>query len=250
MIKHVIFGYEGVIANIDKNVFIKKIMQYSPHGAPALRRIIYRENKHLIDAHKTGWLNSGDLYNAIRNAAELRQGEICPSIFKNAYTDVFTVIEETAELIHHLHDNGIMLGLIINTGQLEYEYSIQTQEICREFSYIVKSCDSDVKLMKPNTRIYGNMMQKLRVNPDDCIYVDRLKKNITGGKRAKLPGILFESAVDTARKLVELGVIDTLPPSFLPKPEMVVTMDELVLVDMSPEVPKEQPRGLSKRRFG
>src|SRR3989344_3451402 len=48
-----------------------------------------------------------------------------------------------------------------------------------------------VKLRKPNPRIYKLLLRKIKLKPEECLFIDDRKKNIKGAKRLKIKAIRY-----------------------------------------------------------
>ena len=70
----------------------------------------------------------------------------------------------------------------------------------------VFSCD--VKMIKPDPKIYEALAKKYSLTPNECVFIDDLEKNINGGKNFGFHGIRFlnlEQAQEDLNKLLEVN---------------------------------------------
>lgn len=64
----------------------------------------------------------------------------------------------------------------------------------------------EVKMIKPDLRIYQALLEKYNLNPEECVFMDDLEANIAGAKAAGIKGIVFTGKEDAEEQLKEYGV--------------------------------------------
>jgi len=72
------------------------------------------------------------------------------------------------------------------------------------FDTIVISCFHGVA--KPDLSLYRIAVDKARVMPENCLFIDDLQKNVTAACQLGMQSILFENVVQLARELSKLGL--------------------------------------------
>jgi putative hydrolase of the HAD superfamily len=65
---------------------------------------------------------------------------------------------------------------------------------------------SEVRLVKPDPRIYELMATQLGLLPDECVMIDDVEANVLGAKDAGMQGIVYQSNGQVARELEQLNV--------------------------------------------
>ena len=86
-----------------------------------------------------------------------------------ALTDTFSMIpEESDQLLIRLHEKGIKTGLISNCFSDEAKF-IKESRLFPLFDEVMLSYEQGIG--KPDPEIYRQMIGKLGVRPDECIYV-------------------------------------------------------------------------------
>ena len=96
MIKAIIFDFGNVICSFDNNIFLKKISKYMNLSFEELNKLIYKESN-LTKLYETGLITSEEFYNEIVKLCNLN---ISKKKFIECYTNIFTPIESTIELIN------------------------------------------------------------------------------------------------------------------------------------------------------
>ncbi len=64
----------------------------------------------------------------------------------------------------------------------------------------------EIKIIKPDIKIYQALLEKYNLNPEECVFMDDLEANIAGAKAAGINGIVFTSKEDAEEQLKEYGV--------------------------------------------
>lgn len=65
----------------------------------------------------------------------------------------------------------------------------------------------EVRLRKPDPRIYQLVLDRLGVQPQEAVFVDDFIKNIEGAQAVGMRTVLFKGREDAVRQLMELGVV-------------------------------------------
>jgi len=169
MIKAIIFDFWNVICTFDNNLFIEKIFSKTPLSKEKLHDLIYNKSN-LPKLYEIWEISSNEFFENIKNLCEL---DINQADFIEAYTNIFTPIKSTFDLIKKLKNN-YKLSLLSNTSEWDFNFWIKPIEIFDLFNTVTLSYE--VKEMKPENKIYLDCLNKLKLNPNECIYIDDIKK--------------------------------------------------------------------------
>jgi len=82
-------------------------------------------------------------------------------------------------------------GLLSNAFSDLRQYITERWEFADAFDEIVVS--SEVGLMKPDARIYQEILKRLGVTAPEAVFIDDFARNIDGARRAGLRGIQFRN---------------------------------------------------------
>src|SRR3974377_926994 len=72
------------------------------------------------------------------------------------------------------------------------------------FSPIIISADVGVK--KPDPRIYHILLERLRVSPEECVFVDNNPANVDAARAVGIRAVLFLNAAQLRKDLRELDI--------------------------------------------
>lgn len=106
------------------------------------------------------------------------------------YLDTITLSDGFLDFIEKVR-NQYKLAIISNDSSRWSRYLREKFDINRYFDVI--SISGDLKIKKPDERIFLRTIEGLGVNAEDCIYVDDRRSNLGAAKRAGMHPILLNS---------------------------------------------------------
>ena len=199
-IEAVIFDFGNVICRFDNDIFLRRIAAHAQRSAAEIREIVYEQQAVLIREFETGAVSPDEFF--------ARMGRECGVVmsradFVRAFTDIFTPIETTFDLIRRLEPR-YRLGLLSNTSEWDYEYGIHPVEVFDLFDAV--SLSFEVGAMKPDRRIYDDMLGKLDLPPAACVYVDDIERYVIAARDLGMAGIHYKDHAALATGLAAAGV--------------------------------------------
>ena len=102
-----------------------------------------------------------------------------------------------AELVEDLKDNGYGIYLLSNASVRQHEY---WPKIPGWQSFDGKIISADEKVMKPHPDYYLRALDRFKLIPGECVFVDDVPANIEGAMYCGIPGIVFHGDVLLLRK--------------------------------------------------
>ncbi|GAG66762.1 unnamed protein product [marine sediment metagenome] len=113
--------------------------------------------------------------------------------YYKSWSNMTKLYDDVLPTLIYIHDKGIKLALISNTifeGKL-HDSDLKRLGIFKYFDFTIYS--SDVGVRKPEPKIFKVVLEKLKVSPDEAIFVgDRLYDDIKGAKSVGMTAILKE----------------------------------------------------------
>ena len=199
MIKAIIFDIGNVIYKFDNKKFIEKISEHSKKSSDELYDLIYKTE--LVKKYESGKITSQEFYTTAKKICAI---EISEEKFREAYTNIFTPITKTFDLIKKLkNDKNYKLALLSNTSEWDYEIAIEPfiKDLFEKaiLSYKVKS-------IKPEKEIYIQALSELNFKAEECIFIDDLEKNLEPAKRLGLSTILYKNHENLIKELKFLNI--------------------------------------------
>ena len=194
MIRAVIFDFGNVICRFDNGIILKRLSDHTGRSVEELQEIVHR-SLDVIRSYEKGLISPGQFFKHIASVCGIRMSE---DEFIRAYTDKFTPIPETLELIRRLKGK-YKLGLLSNTSEWDFEHGIKTTEVFPLFDAVTVSFQ--VHALKPAREIYADAMAKLGVQPDECQYIDDIEQYAEAARRLGMTGIQYRSHADLVASL-------------------------------------------------
>jgi len=117
----------------------------------------------------------------------------------------FEPIKETMELIEEIKNN-FRLGILSNTqADILHEW-LDLYLPDESFEVVIDS--SIEKVRKPDKEIYELAYQRLKLKPEECLFVDDLVENIEAAKKVGMEGVHFEEVGKGIKEIKEkLGLV-------------------------------------------
>ena len=112
-----------------------------------------------------------------------------------------------AELVEELKEKGYGIYLLSNASIRQHEY---WPRIPGWQFFDGKIISADEKVMKPHPDYYLRALERFKLIPGECVFIDDVPANIEGAMYCGIPGIVFHGdAKQLRRQLREKGVTIT-----------------------------------------
>ena len=110
--------------------------------------------------------------------------------------------------IPRIKQAGFRLGILSNMGDGVLGYMRPRLPWLAQFDHLTWSCELGV--VKPDPAIYLHTVKKLKVAPDQALFIDNLQRNVDGAEAVGLHAALFENVEQLQDDLSRRGF--PLPP--------------------------------------
>ncbi|HEX7572480.1 MAG TPA: HAD family phosphatase [Bacteroidota bacterium] len=198
-IQAVIFDFGRVISDFDIGKFVARAAHFSTLSAAGLKETM-AQSMQMADRYETGLMTSREFYSNVCRIASLTMSE---QEFVRAYTDIFTPKPLTLALVRQLKGR-YRLGLLSNTSEWHFEFGIKPVAIFPLFDAVTLSFE--VHAMKPDRRIYDDMLAKLALPAEACVYIDDIAENVAAGRALGMHGIHYTTHERLIEDLATAGV--------------------------------------------
>ena len=200
MIKAIIFDFGNVVCQFDNNIFLTKIAEFTDKSVSELNELIYLSSG-LPRRYEAGLISSDQFFNEISKRCNLSMPK---SEFIEAYTDIFTPIKTSFELIRKLRPR-YKVALLSDTSEWDFEYGIRPVEVFDLFDAV--SLSFEVKALKPDKKIFYDALRKLSVEPEECIYIDDIEEYVRVARRIGIHAIHYTCHANLCDSLRRLNVL-------------------------------------------
>jgi putative hydrolase of the HAD superfamily len=198
-IQAVIFDFGRVISDFDIGKFVARAARSSALSESGLKETM-AQTMQAADRYETGLMTSREFYASVCRIASLTMPE---REFVGAWTDIFTPKPATLELVKLLKKR-YRLGLLSNTNEWHFEFGIKPVGIFPLFDAVTLSFE--VRAMKPDRRIYDDMLAKLNLPAGACVYIDDIAENVDAAAALGMRGIRYTTHEKLIEDLAKAGV--------------------------------------------
>jgi epoxide hydrolase-like predicted phosphatase len=186
MTRAIIFDFGNVLCRFEPQRFVERLFRHAkrPIGNP---QEALQHSSDLGRDYETGVITSDQFFDGICDRFGL---VVDKKEFIDAFVHIFTPIPSTFNLIRQLKPR-YALGLLSNTNEWHFEYGIKPVEVYPLFDAVTVSFQ--VGAMKPDERMYRDILEKLGIEPDEAVYIDDLKDNVEAGRNFGMMAIHYIS---------------------------------------------------------
>jgi epoxide hydrolase-like predicted phosphatase len=124
------------------------------------------------------------------------------SLWYDAFKTVYSPKDEMFALAGLLRKKGYKTAVLSDTEKPAMKYFYRQKY--KMFDAKIFSCAVGIK--KPDRKIYRLVLQKLKVKPDEAVFIDDRKDFLDGAKKVGLKTILFMTVGQVKAGLKKLGV--------------------------------------------
>lgn len=96
------------------------------------------------------------------------------------------------------------LGIINNGMGITIPYFEEINNFKEYFGIFINSAVES--LSKPNPEIFLLACKKLRIKPEECVFVDDIEKNVQGARAVGMSGLVYENYGLFVKELSDLGI--------------------------------------------
>ncbi len=194
MIKNIIFDFGGVILT-HRSTLIKEILT-KMFPASSLKAIeFYLKHKSSL---QTGKESSKEFITHLRK--ELKDDETIEkllSMWETEYKNAALINKSIMNFIKKLKVR-YRVYLFTDTIDLHDQYNSQ-RGIYPHFERVFKSFEE--KLRKPDKKAYLNVLNKIRADANECVFIDDLEENVKAAEKVGMKGIVYNNPNQLKKEL-------------------------------------------------
>lgn len=201
MIKNIVFDMGNVLLRFEPETFVERL-GLGTEESNTLLEIVY-------DAPEWYKQDSGELTEEA--FLKLVEGRLPEELRQYAYPLVkewdqpLILVEGMEELISGLKEKGYGIYLLSNASTRQPEYWARVPA-SKYFDGALIS--AEVKMLKPEARIYQCLFETFSLKPEECVFIDDLEVNIKGAEEQGMQGYVFDGDVTALRKYLSSVLSD------------------------------------------
>ncbi len=197
-IKAVLFDLGNVLLNYDAykaaNCFAKACQ------VPRLKVWVHFFTSPTEKAYTRGHISSYEFYS---HARQVLKFPVNYATFRQYWNDIFTENEGMDALLAKLK-RRYPLYLISNTNAMHFNYIKKKFRILRHFKKTFPS--HEVGHRKPEPEIYQKVLAKIRLKPEETVFIDDVTKFVKGARAVGMHSIRFRNKKQLIQDLMKMGV--------------------------------------------
>jgi epoxide hydrolase-like predicted phosphatase len=193
LIKAIIFDLGNVIVLFDHFTICRNLSAYSPYSPEEIYNMLFTSG--LESLFDTGKISPEDFFKEASGALQLT---IDIEQFKEIWCNIFSLNPGIDNLIVKLKKK-YQLFCLSNTNMWQFEHCRKHFTILDNFDSFILSFQEGVK--KPDWKIYEKALQEADAVPEECIYIDDVKKFVQAAEEKGMKAIRFTSTEDLVSAL-------------------------------------------------
>jgi len=195
-IKAVIFDLAGVVLLTVKGTFNSMLSERLGARIEDVARVM---NDAVNDQWDIGEISDDEFYTHL--LTELQQPLEKKSILADFVFNDFYIDREMLDFIHSLHKT-YQTALLTNFPAHVHEFMRIKWHTEGAFDHVIASCD--VKLLKPDPRIYHLTLDQLSCQPGEAIFVDDREANVQAAEAMGIRSVHFQNYEQGVRDIETL----------------------------------------------
>jgi epoxide hydrolase-like predicted phosphatase len=198
MIKNIIFDIGNVLLEFNPKMYVKS--KVSEEKVEEIYKCIFQSAEWLM--LDRGIISEEEAKINIANR-NVENKELINLVFENWY-DILTPIESSVGFLKQLKQNGYKVYYLSNFHLAAFEHVIHKYEFFQNFDGGVVSYKE--RLLKPEKEIYEMIIDRYDLEPNETVFIDDMKENVTAAIESGLKGIILNNPKDLKAELEGFNV--------------------------------------------
>lgn len=198
MIKAVIFDYGGVIKQ-DSHMFIDCAEIYNM-PSEEIRELDEKIDPILTELDK-GLIDEDDFWKKYSCILGKSEPDNCVKKYREIYQTNLKFHTEFFDLAKDLRNKGIKTAVFSNIFQFQADI-IRKNGGYDCFDKLFLSCDK--KMVKPDLGFYRLVVKELKIEPEDCLFIDDREINLTPAKSLGMKTVLVKNSEQAIKDVLDI----------------------------------------------
>ncbi|MBN2454389.1 HAD family phosphatase [Candidatus Woesearchaeota archaeon] len=197
----VITDLGGVIVSVHKERLAEGLSKYTDVSAEEIEKNFSSTTLTDFDLDlNLGLITPKQFFD--RCVREFRLKRIDFETFKRVYSDIFDLIEGTAEILKEQAKKRKIV-LLSNTDAIHYAFYSKKYKDVFDLFY-AQATSFGVHARKPDRKIYLEALRMAGEKPENCVYIDDIKEYADAATKLGIHGIHFKSPEQLRAELKKL----------------------------------------------
>lgn len=197
MIKAVLFDMGGVVATNIEDYRYPRLEKISNLNKNDIKKRI-KSVEHKFDVGK---ISVEDFFKSVAKVLDVKDYRKVKKIFVDTIMKKSKLNNVVIQFAKQLKEDGYKIGILSNTNVLDSSVHKKRKDFDL-FSPVILS--NEVGHRKPERKIYQIALNKLRVKPEECIFIDDKKSKLISAKKLGIKTILFKSSSQMKKDIKRL----------------------------------------------
>lgn len=197
MIKNVVFDMGNVLLDYNPRYALEKYLDNEEDRALIERELFHGPEWEEADL---GLIRDVDRYELVALRVPERLHSALKQIVEH-WHDCMVPLPGAQRFVRDCKAAGYHVYILSNASDMFYHYFPNFCPL-EEFDGYVVSCD--VHATKPRPRIYRHLLNRYRLNPEECLFLDDLERNVEGAKAMGMQAVQFQNDFERLRPLLGL----------------------------------------------
>lgn len=202
VIKAVIFDIGNVLVFYNHHIAAKKMSKIIKVRESKIFDILHGEKVKKISRMRDLGYSSRKYW--AESAKHLKIRKIPYKEFDKLWNTIFRPNQKLFNLLKKLK-RKYNLASISNTPLTHKKYFLKKYKIRKLLNPTIFSCD--LKILKPDKRIYFFVLKKLKIKPKEAIFIDDKLENVKGARKIGINAIHFKNNSQLSKELKKFGII-------------------------------------------
>ena len=186
MIKVIVFDLGGVVLDYDHRITSKKLSDISSKTEEEMYEYIFKSG--IEKLYDTGKISSEEFYKSAKDYLKI---DISFEAFSEIWSDIFFEKPEMNDFITNIDSNTYKKFVLSNTNELHFEYCMNHYPIMKSFDEYFVSYK--LGMIKPNLSIYEHLIKNSFCKPEEILFIDDKKENVTVASQVGIKTIEYKS---------------------------------------------------------
>ncbi len=201
MVKAIIFDLGNVLINFDHRIAVRKISPLCVKTEEEIFNFFF--DSPLTGLFEEGMIEPGEFFSGVKKALKLN---IDYEAFLPVWNGIFflTASNRSVYRLAKALRKNYRLALLSNINTLHFDYLKDNFPVFDPFHNLLLSFQ--MKLKKPDVRIYKKALAALGVQPQETFYTDDRPELIESAGRLGIQGFVFRGVEQLKNDLMDAGI--------------------------------------------
>lgn len=199
-IKNVIFDFGGVLIEWNPYLLFRKVLPNDTEIERFLQEVHFFEWNYSFDQGYPFEMGIAEMCSRYPDRADLLH------ILQERWLETLGVtFDANIEMIKELKGRGVPVYGLSNWGEETFAMTCQKYPFFDLFDDRVIS--GEVKIAKPDPRIFKLLIERNHLNPAECMYIDDSEDNCRAAHSLGINAVLYQNSKQVRQELVNQGLL-------------------------------------------